>query len=777
MQKGIMWRATLLNVLLLGMCWRGYAQNIWQESNNFKSIIPVQEYDTLASKGLISNKQKCILTNNAHTTKAQLTTVQEENVQTANERMRRLELYLLEIAQEVAEVAEEGESFNAQMVLEYFEKLLERPLNINKAKRGDLEQLFLLSDFQILSLLTYRDEHGEILSGTELSLLHGFNQKLVDILRGFIVFEDSSGDGGKKSSGNFFKDCYSTLLFKSNRTLGKEKWYMPISQEELDKKPNSRYLGTPYYMQLKYKCEYLGRIEVGFTLENDAGEKLFSPIKLPMGDFFSFHTAFKNLRIGKKRGDKGLIITNLILGDFSVRFGQGLTLWNSFSLMSAANPQGLYKRGATIAPYTSSDENNFFRGVAVSFRKEIASGGKWKDKIESKSKNISLFKEVEVTAVFSYNSVDAGINNNIYTSIVTGGIHNTFGTYKTRHTMYETVAGISAAVRFNKLKFGVNWTTYGYNMENGRRIQEYNKYQMYNGTWGNGSVDFYTIINRCRIFGEVAFDYGGSFAAIAGTLFNIENCEVGILARTYSKSYIAPHANAYTTISSCFNQTGIAVNVIYPFSRLLRLSSNIDFAHYPWPRFNIKEASTILKLFVKLEYTGKKFNGYFRLSDSYSTYKSSNKIGIRGVFGAHLFSNFDVRLRGEFVSSSKIKTEPLGKIEIGEAKKNSVGYAAALDLDYRLLGTKLRIQARGAYFKSLDWDTRLYMYEADLPSSFNSQLLYGSGFRGYVLIQVKPLFWMDIFLKLDATKYIERGGDNEIPAPLPKIKIGLKMKF
>ncbi|MEF9931594.1 MAG: hypothetical protein RR770_04770, partial [Bacteroidales bacterium] len=103
MQKGIMWRATLLNVLLnvllLGMCWRGYAQNIWQESNNFKSIIPVQEYDTLASKGLISNKQKCILTNNAHTTKAQLTTVQEENVKTANERMRRLELYLLEIAQ------------------------------------------------------------------------------------------------------------------------------------------------------------------------------------------------------------------------------------------------------------------------------------------------------------------------------------------------------------------------------------------------------------------------------------------------------------------------------------------------------------------------------------------------------------------------------------------------------------------------------------------------------------------------------------------------------
>lgn len=685
--------------------------------------------------------------------------------------LKRIELYLAEM---MYNMLAEGENEDAGPALEYFEQLLERPLLINKATRGDLERLLLLSDFQITSLLSYREEHGDILSGTELSLLNGFSEELVELLRCFILFEQSGG--GKKSSGYFLKDCYSSLLWKGSRVLEREEWYMPIKEEDLKKKPDSRYLGTPYYMQLKYKCEYLDKIQVGFTLENDAGERSLSPEKIPMGDFFSFHTAFKGVKIGKWS-------TDFIVGDFSARFGQGLTLWNSFSLSAVGDPQGFYKRGAAILPYTSSDENNFFRGAAVLSRREwggmSSRRGKGDDvtKVKQGGKN-----ELEIAAMFSHHAVDAVVKGDVYTSVLTGGLHHTKSTYAHRKAMYETVAGVNALARFSRVKIGISWATYGYDKENGRKIQEYNKFQMYNGIWGNFGANFYTVAGRWRVFGEMAVDYGGSLAVLSGAIFNIGTCEVGMLARSYSKSYIAPHANAYSTISGCYNQTGAAVNIGYPVSRLLKLSANLDFAHYPWQRFNVPEASSFFKGFVKLEYAGERLHGYVRFADSYSSDKFYHKTGFRTLVGWEVFKNVMVKVRGEVVGVGKsvvvhenadFKPGKQGRLQ----RLGSTGYDVAADLDYKLRNKRWRIQLRGAYFSCSNWDTRLYLYEPDLPGAYVSQLLYGRGFKGYVLMQVKPWYWAEAYMKLETIRYLKGGGESDLSAPRSKMKLGLKIRF
>ena len=45
-----------------------------------------------------------------------------------------------------------------------FEQLLENPLDINRAGREELEELHVLSDFQIESILEYRRVSGNIMS-------------------------------------------------------------------------------------------------------------------------------------------------------------------------------------------------------------------------------------------------------------------------------------------------------------------------------------------------------------------------------------------------------------------------------------------------------------------------------------------------------------------------------------------------------------------------------------------------------------------------------------
>lgn len=75
--------------------------------------------------------------------------------------------------------------------LNYF---LNNPLNINTAKRADLEKLQILNDFQINSLLDYRKQNGKMLSVYELQLVFGFTLDDIYKLLPFITIEDTPID-------------------------------------------------------------------------------------------------------------------------------------------------------------------------------------------------------------------------------------------------------------------------------------------------------------------------------------------------------------------------------------------------------------------------------------------------------------------------------------------------------------------------------------------------------------------------------------------------------
>lgn len=636
------------------------------------------------------------------------------------------------LEESLAENGEDGaaERENAAMVLEYFGQLLEKPLNINRAKKQDLERLLILSDFQIESLLDYRRQGGDILSAAELALLNGFDQQQVALLMPFIRFGSgkegllggATGAADRYRIKDFFRDCHSSLFFKGNRILERDEMYSPISKEEFEKHPNSRYLGTPYYMQLRYKCEYAGKIEAGFTLENDAGERFFSSAGSPV-DFFSFHIALKDM--GK--------MNTLVIGDFSARFGQGLTVWNSFNLYGTQTPMGFYKRGAPILPSTSSDENRSFRGAAAYFS----------------------FKNLDIAVMLSYNKLDARVKDGVYTSILTGGLHNTISLLESRKAMGEGVGGVTASYLFKRIKIGASFAVYGYDKENGRDVTEYNKYQMYNGIWGNASFHFYTIIKRLKLFGEWALDFGRSCAALLGAVFPVrDKWEMGVLLRRYSKSYIAPHAAAYSTISSCSNQSGLAFNCIYNLSRRIKITANADVVHYPWFRYNVHTSSSAIKGAIKLEYTGLKWNGYIRFSNQYATYGGENKLSIKGMVGVPLSATVRVNARCETVYTG------------------TPGWQGAVELRYDGLSKRVGLRAGGAWFDCGEWKNRLYLYENDLPYTYSSRLLYGRGMCGYVLLKVKPLRSLELYAKIETVQYFT--GDKP---SVSKIKLGSRLNF
>ena len=55
----------------------------------------------------------------------------------------------------------------------------------------------------------------------------------------------------------------------------------------------------------------------------------------------------------------------VILGDYSARFGQGTNINTGISTGLSLTSQGYMSATNEIKPYTSTDENNFFRGIAT----------------------------------------------------------------------------------------------------------------------------------------------------------------------------------------------------------------------------------------------------------------------------------------------------------------------------------------------------------------------------------------------------------------------------
>ena len=95
------------------------------------------------------------------------------------------EVILERIAEELVEMGYEGEMEGVQ---EHLGELLRKPLDINRASAEELENLMLLTDFQIASLLEYRNSNGYILSTAELALVNGFYNGIAELLRPFIIF-------------------------------------------------------------------------------------------------------------------------------------------------------------------------------------------------------------------------------------------------------------------------------------------------------------------------------------------------------------------------------------------------------------------------------------------------------------------------------------------------------------------------------------------------------------------------------------------------------------
>lgn len=212
-----------------------------------------------------------------------------------------------------------------ETVVERFESLHRHPLAINCCTRSRLISSGLFSRYQIASLLDYRERYGDVLSFTELAAVDGFGVKYAEALKDFVTLDGGEMDGGRSLKGRR-KFSQSLMLRAAARAPdGEAEWCG----------------GAKYQAKWGEFLEFNWADRTTYTLQ-----------ELGLGTM--------NLSVYGRR-----MLGKLIVGDFNARFGQGLLVWNGFSMSGVSSPSALSRNGTGLSPSRSFSES--LHGVAADF--------------------------------------------------------------------------------------------------------------------------------------------------------------------------------------------------------------------------------------------------------------------------------------------------------------------------------------------------------------------------------------------------------------------------
>jgi hypothetical protein len=282
------------------------------------------------------------------------------------------------IEQSIEMIAENSESEDADYttLFDLLSIFYDRPINLNHQEiKSDLQQIRLLSDFQIDNLLTHIEKNGKLMAIYELQSIDGFDPQTIRNVMPFVAV-NTEFYSPHISIDDMFKSATNEIFIRYSRVLEEQDGF--YDQDRLTElygsetaadsawkaSPNSRTLGSQDKLYMRYRFKFLTNLSIGFTMEKDAGESFLGnkkaeelfDIKSRKGfDYYSAHFYIKN--IGK--------IKALAVGDYHVQFGQGLTFWSGLAFGKSTNILSTKKNALGIRPYASVDENLFLRGAAA----------------------------------------------------------------------------------------------------------------------------------------------------------------------------------------------------------------------------------------------------------------------------------------------------------------------------------------------------------------------------------------------------------------------------
>jgi hypothetical protein len=596
-----------------------------------------------------------------------------------------------------------SETSDYETILNELEYLQKNPLDVNKVQKEELQKLPFLTDFQITSLLEYREENGALLSIYELQLIYGFTDEVIGMILPYVKVSDQEQTRDFRLS-EISKQGNHEVVLRTQRVIEKARGYSVFDSVAGD----MHYPGNPWLINARYGFEFKDHLRAGLTVEKDPGEDFF---KGSNRKGFDFNSAFVMV-------NEAGPIRSAIIGDYRLAFGQGLTLWSGASPGKSSLVMSIVKRQDAIKAFTSADENNFFRGLAA-----CATWGK-----------------CTFTGFYSSKLRDANITDSLtsgrilFSSFQESGYHRTLSETADEKSVREEVYGGNLVFRNNFIKLGSTLVHYQFNkfMEAGNNPKDI--YDFSGNNLLNWGIDYSISLKKIQLFGETS--YGNHYwATMNGALFNVNKyASFSLLYRNYGAGYFSLHSAAFSEGSSDSNEEAIYAGLVIHPAAKWKISGYADFYRFPWLKYGVSAPASGSDYLVQVDYSQNKNIGmYFRLK-----YKSKPEDDlpdsqlmpeISEIQHTGIRYHINYRLNDKLSMQNRLE---IIKVNPGSSG-TSHGFLLYHDIEYKIKKIPVTIDFRLAWFNTGSYESRIYAYEQDMSTGFSFSPLYDEGYRTYLM--------------------------------------------
>ena len=632
-------------------------------------------------------------------------------------------------------------SLNWENELEELSNRLQEPVNLNSATREQLEQFPFLSDIQIEHLLAYIYIHGQMETIYELQLVEELDRQTIQYLLPFVCIKAINNEPAfrwktmLKDAGRYGKN---EVLTRLDIPFYKRKGY------------EHTYLGPSVYNSVKYTFRYRDQLYAGGVAEKDAGEP-FAALHNRYGyDYYSFYLLLQNC--GR--------LKSLAVGNYRLSFGQGLVMSTDYLMGKTIYASSFNNRSTGIKRHSSTDEYNYFRGVATT---------------------VALTKRLSVSAFYSHRNMDGVVTDGEITSVYKTGLHRSRKEADKKNLLTSQLTGGNVSYQQNHIRLGITGVYYVFNRPYEPELTGYSKYNIHGNHFYNLGIDYAYRWRRFSFQGETAIGKQG-WASLNRLQYSpVQDIQFILIHRFYSYDYWAMYAHSFGEGSTVQNEQGYYVGLeTTPFSHW-RFFVSFDLFSFPWKKYRINKPSRGTDGLIQATFTPRT-NLSMYLKYRYKQ-KERDLTGSKGtltlpIFHHQLRYRLNYSLNDVFSSRTTLDYNHFHSQDRAATK----GYQVTQMISSQLPWTRLFADVQGSYFSTDDYDSRVYVSEKGLLYTFYTPSFQGRGFRCAVRLRYEPNeHWMFI-TKFGETVYLDRneiGSGNDLIFGNKKadVQMQLRIKF
>ena len=617
---------------------------------------------------------------------------------------------------------EEGEP-ELLNLLEDLERLRYQPLDLNRVSADELVMVPGITTRIAHNIIRFRDENGEFGSVEELLQVPGIGPVTLERVQPFLA---TSGDRTPHSRRLLQPDFWTT----NGRFESYSRFRQVMQPQDGYQRPDTLggYVGSPanLYQRIRYQSRHLS---VNTTLNKSPGEPYQPPLDFA---FTSWHISLREL--GK--------VDSIIIGDYSVSFGQGLLLWTGGAFGKSSNViRGAIKNERGVRPSSSTQATSGFRGFAI---------------------NTALTSSLRFSGFYSDRNRTATVVDDQSLNFPSStGRHRTLNELNRKNNLSQETIGGRLLLDFSSGRLGLTAYRNRFDKEIAPGSQPYQRYNFSGQHLYGLSSDFRYDFGYIQLFGEMAVSDNKGMAILSGADVQVsETTTFIILIRDYGKDFQSIFGSGFGEQSGRpRNERGVYLGFRHQLTSRLGLNFYMDQFHFPAPRFQTRQPTSGYDWLVHLEYTHSRVLQLYLLT----RFKQREaEISGEDLFGREVrwiknHSRFNVRFHLEYRVHPKARLRIRTDFVLVEPPGADISTGFLVYTDLRLTPHKrLRLDFRVTMFDTDDYESRVFQFENDLLYVMTNRMLYDRGQRAYLNLHYQINDRLDFWFKISSTLYENR---------------------